>query len=147
MIKERLGTIETLLLEGPPPLKGSTRRSTDRLHRQGSHTSYPPALSSPDDRLLGQGGGYAQHIHVRSAPPHESLTFPNMIIRNKAWTRFVGLDDDLATDLLNLERSACRASQQSVTRRHLFLQRQKTIEYVDNPSLSRSLDLRRVLEL
>ncbi|KAK5225497.1 hypothetical protein LTR47_009344 [Exophiala xenobiotica] len=128
VMKERLGTIETLLLEGLPPSTGWTRRSTDRLHRQGSHSSYPPALSSPDDRLLSQGGGYAQNIHVHSAPPHETLTFPNMIIRNKAFTRFVGLDDDLATDLLNLERSACRASQQPVTRRHLFLQRQKTVE-------------------
>ncbi|KAK4943684.1 hypothetical protein LTR10_016781 [Elasticomyces elasticus] len=128
MVTERLGTIETLILEGPPPPTGSTRISTNQLHQHVSQSYCPPALSSPDDRLLRQGDGYAQHILVRSAPPHETLTFPNMIIRNKAFTRFVGLDDDLATDLLNLERSACRASQEAVTRRHLFLRRQKTVE-------------------
>jgi hypothetical protein len=124
VIKERLGTIETLLLEGPPPSAGSTRSGDHgHLHRKGSHSSCP-ALSSPDDRLNQRSYG-----HTRSAPPHETLTFPNMIIRNKAFTRFIGLDYDLATDLVNLERSACRASQ-PVTRHHIFLQRQKTVEYV-----------------
>ncbi|KIW15231.1 hypothetical protein PV08_05276 [Exophiala spinifera] len=122
VIKARLGTIETLLLQGSAASVGSTK-STGHLRRTISHSSYQ-ALSSPDNPF--SQCSFAP-VDLRPAAPHETLTFPNMILNNKAFGTFIGLDSYLATDLVALERSSCRVAQPS-TRQHLFLPRQKTVE-------------------
>lgn len=107
VMNQRLGNIEHLL-SAQVRQPDATRQIHPHLSPDTVHASSPRVPTS-----------VATDRQTPSAP--EAPAFPTMVIRNKLFTRLVGLDDDLAVRLTRLERSGDRKHQHAIGR-HFFLQ-------------------------